>query len=90
MLKLFKKTTFSIIITIITTRYIMKNVRRKRELIKYALIIIKATKIIDMSIFNQITFIYNKIKLKFRRDLFKSSKNFIMNSCLQKLKNKKL
>ena len=75
--------------TIITTCYIMKNTRRKREFMKYAFIIIKAIKIINISIFNQITFIYNEIKLKFRRDLFKSSKNFIMNSCFQKLKNNK-
>ena len=67
----------------------MKNTRQKREFIKYVLIIIKAIKIIDMLIFNQITFIYNEIELKFRRDLFKSSKSFTMNSCFQKLENNK-
>ena len=86
LLKRFKKTTFLIMTTIIITRYIMKDARRKREFIKYALIIIKTIKTIDMSIFNQITLIYNEIELKFRRDLSKSSKSFIMNSCLQKLK----
>ena len=33
----------------------MKSARRKREFIKYALIIIKTIKIINMLIFNQIT-----------------------------------
>ena len=56
---------------------------------KYAFIIIKTIKIIDIFIFNQIILIYNDIELKFRRDLFKSSISFIINSCFQKLKNNK-
>ena len=42
-----------------------------------------------MIIYNQIYFIYNDIKLEFRRDLTKSTKNTIIKTFLQKLKNNK-
>ena len=59
--------------------YIMTNVRRKRELMKYVFIITRTIKTIEMNIYFQIFFIYNDIKTKFRRDFQKSTNAIIMN-----------
>ena len=65
--------------TIITReRYIIKNVRRKRESMKYVDIITRAAKITNMTMFAQIYLIYNELNLEFRRDLNKSTKTIIM------------
>ena len=56
--KIFFLSSWSLII--IKKRYIMKNARRKRELLKYAHVIIKTTKFTKKNIFSQICFIYNK------------------------------
>ena len=59
-------------ITIIKKRYIIKNIRRKQKLIKYAYIIINTIKVIKIIIVVQIFLLYNNLKLKFRRNLIKS------------------
>ena len=89
--KRFKKLTFFVIITIIKKRYIINNVRRKREFIKYVDVIIQAAKITKIIIYVQIYFIYNDLKLKFRYNLIKLKKNITINIFLQNLKkNKKI
>ena len=76
--------------TIITReRYIIKNVRRKRESMKYVDIITRAAKITNMTMFAQIYLIYNELNLEFRRDLNKSTKVIIMKIFLQNVKNNK-
>ena len=76
--------------TIITReRYIIKNVRRKRESMKYVDIITRAVKITNMTMFAQIYLIYNELNLEFRRDLNKSTKVIIMKIFLQNVKNNK-
>ena len=67
----------------------MKNARKYREFFDFVEIIIRETKSIMMSIYSQLYLIYNELKLKFRRDLTKSTKNTIMNEFLQQLDDKK-
>ena len=89
LLRRFKKSSFIIMTVIIDVKYIMNDACRKREFIEYAQIIIRATRLIEMSIFSQITFIYNDIELKLRRNLVKSIEFTTMNVFMQKLKNNK-
>ena len=65
-------------IIITRERYTMKNVRRKRESIKYVDIITRAIKTTNITMFAQIYLIYNELNLEFRRDLNKSTKAIIM------------
>ena len=67
----------------------MKNVRKHKKFFEFVEIIIRDVKSTIMSIFFQIYFIYNELKLKFRRDLIKFTKNITMNAFLQKLNDKK-
>ena len=67
----------------------MKNVRKHKKLFDFVEIIVRETKSIMMSIYSQLYLIYNELKLKFRRDLAKSTKNTIMNEFLQQLDDKK-
>ena len=67
----------------------MNDIRKKHEFIKYALKIIRVVKIINMSIFSQIIFIYIDLKLKFQRDMTKFIEITTMNMCLQKLNDNK-
>ena len=75
--------------TIIKKRYTLNDARRKREIFEFVQMIIRAVKSIEMIIYSQIYFIYNDIKLEFRRDLIKSTESIIMKTFLQKLKNNK-
>ena len=49
--------------------------------------ITRAIKTTNISVYNQIILIYTGIEPKFRRDLFKPTKEIIINVCLQELKN---
>ena len=89
--KRWKQSITSVATTLKEINYTMNNVRKKREFMKYALKIIRVVKIINMSIFSQIIFIYIDLKLKFQRDIIKSIEITTMNMCLQELNdNKKL
>ena len=87
--KRFKKSTFFVMITIIKKRYIMNDVKRKREFIKYAHIITRAMKTIDMIVIAQIFLIFNDLNLKFRRNLIKIIDNITMKTFFQNMKNNK-
>ena len=65
MLKRFKKSSQIIVVIATNERYIMNDARRRRESFKYAQIITKTIKIIRMSIFNQLTLIFNELNMKF-------------------------
>ena len=68
----------------------MKNVRRRRELIEYAQIFIKAIKSTSMSIYNQFFLIYNNLDFEFQRNFKKRfDENINLNTFLNMLKNKK-
>ena len=75
--------------TIIKKRYIMNDVKRKREFIKYAYIITRAIKIINMTIIAQIFLIFNELNLKFRKNLTKITDNITMKIFFQNMKNNK-
>ena len=87
MLKRWKKSTSSTINILKNTQYTINDARRKRESIKYALVIIKVAKTTYMSIFDQIILIYIDIDLELRRDLFKLTKDTTLNIYFQKLNN---
>ena len=76
-------------IVIIKKKYTMKNARKHKKFFEFVEIIIRDVKSTMMSIFSQIYLIYNELKLKFRRDLIKFTKNITMNAFLQKLNDKK-
>ena len=88
-LKRWKQFVIFVVFIFKKTEYTMKNVRRKRESMKYALEIIKTAKIIEMSMFSQVTLIYIDLKLKFQRNMTKSTEITTMNDCVQQLKNNK-
>ena len=79
-----KKTPSSVMVANKNNQYTIKDTRRKREPIKFALVITRTIKTTNMPVFNQMIFIYTGIELKFRRDLSKPSENIIMDACLQK------
>ena len=67
----------------------MKNVRKHKKSFDFVKIIIRNVKSIMMSIHLQLYLIYNELKLKFRRNLIKSTKKITMNEFFQQLDNKK-
>ena len=87
--KRFKKSSSNVLNIIITFKYIFENVRRCRNSIDYVFVFFKAVKIINVSIYNQLYFIYNDLKLEFRRDLTRSISDIIMNQFLKQIKNNK-
>ena len=89
MKKRFKKSSSNVLNIIITFKYIFENVRRCRNSIDYVFVFFKAVKIINVSIYNQLYFIYNDLKLEFRRDLTRSISDIIMNQFLKQIKNNK-
>ena len=89
LLKRWKKLSFTTLTIIIKKKYIMKNVRKHKKFFDFVEIIIREIKSIMMSIYSQLYFIYNKLKLKFRRDLIKSTKNIIMNEFFKQFDDKK-
>ena len=87
--KRWKESSITAMTMIIKKRYIMENARKHREFFEFAQIIIREVKSTLMSVFSQIYLIYNDLKLKFRRDLSKSSESTTMNAFLQELKDNK-
>ena len=87
--KRWKKSSFTTLTIITKKKYTMKNVRKHKEFFDFVEIIVREAKSIMMSIYSQLYFIYNELKLKFRRDLAKSTKNTIMNEFFQQLDDKK-
>ena len=76
---------------ILKKRYTMKNVRKHHEPYKFAQIIIRGAKSVNMPIFSQIYLIYSGLKLEFRRDLFKPTEGNIMEAFLHEMdENKKI
>ena len=72
-------------------RYIMKNARYRRKLMKYAHVITKTAKVINMNVFFQIYHLYNSLNFELRRDLKKLIDDITMNVFLQNMKkNKKI
>ena len=65
LLKRFRELSQTTVIIIMNEHYIMNDARRRRELFKYIQIITRTIKIIRMSIFNQLTLIFNKLNVKF-------------------------
>ena len=89
LLNRFKKTVLKIIKTLTTTRYIYKNVRRRHDLINYVFIIIKTARFIQLSTYNQLFFIYNNLKIEFRRNFIMSTKTTTINTFFKEIKTKK-
>lgn len=84
-----KESFFVVLVTITRERYIMNDARRRRKSIEYAQVITKVAKSTNMSIYNQIYLMYNKLNLKFRRDLNLSTKATDMNSFLNQMEAKR-
>lgn len=58
--------------TILRKRYIIQNVRRRRNSREYASIILRAAKSIELNfIINQIAVIYNKINVESQRNIIR-------------------
>ena len=89
LLKRWKKSSFTTLTIIIKKKYIMKIVYKHKKFFDFVKIIVREIKSIMMSICSQFYLIYNELKLKFRRDLIKSTKNIIMNEFFQQLDDKK-
>ena len=80
----FKEQVFTTTKNLLKEKYIMKNVKKHRELKKYAQKIIKCAKSTKMkSIFNQLNIIYNDINVELRKVLRKSFNTIILNIFLQ-------
>ena len=86
----FKKSFSTIMIILLRERYDMNDARKNREPRKYAQIIIRTAKSIEIiSIFNQLYMIYNELNVKFQRDLVWSTQDTILNSLDQQLNDNK-
>jgi hypothetical protein len=71
-------------------KYIMKNVRRRRESRKYAELILRATKSVELiSKISQIFLIYSEIDVKFQRDISMLKAEIKLDSFLTKLNDRK-
>lgn len=68
----------------------MNDVRRKKEFIEYAKIITKVAKFIEMSMYNQLYFIYNDLNIEFRRNILIFNENIDHDEFLQELNRKKI
>ena len=77
--KRFKKSSSNALNIIITFKYTFENARRRRDSINYVLAFFKTIKTIDVSIYNQLYFIYNELKSKFRHDLTRFTFDIIIN-----------
>ena len=89
MKKRFKKSFVESLNTLFNVKYSFENARRYKNFVDYAFQIFKAAKIIDVSIFNQLYFMYKKLKTKFRRDLTRFIAIIIINFFLKKIENNK-
>ena len=89
LLNRFKKTISKIIKTLTIIRYTYDNARRRYDSINYVFIIIKAARFTQSSTYNQLFFIYNNLKIEFRRDFIMSTKITTMNAFLKEIKTKK-
>ncbi len=88
--KRFKKSVSVAMTSLMKKKYIMKNVKRRRESRKYVELILRATKFAELiSKINQIFFIYNEIDVEFQRDISMLKAKIKLNSFLTKLNNKK-
>ena len=86
--KRFKKFVDTIMNIINKKRYMINDIKRRREFSKYIHIVNKTTKFIVMNIYSQFWFIYNDLNTKFQRDVTKSIEYIDINVFLQKIKIK--
>ena len=70
-------------------RYIYNDVPRRHNSMNYVFTIIKTTKFIQLSTYNQLFLIYNNLKIEFRRNLIMSTKTTIINAFFKEMKTKK-
>jgi hypothetical protein len=90
LLKRFKESVSVTMIFLIKEKYTLKNSRGRREFKKYAEVILRATKFVELiSKISHIFLIFNEIDLKFQRDLFMFKVDFKLNSFLTNLNDKK-
>jgi hypothetical protein len=90
LLKKFKESVNVVMTSMIKKKYIMKNVKRRRESRKYAEIILRAAKSTKLiSEINQIFLIYNDIDVKFQRNISMSKTNTKLNSFFTNLSDRK-
>ena len=87
--KRFKKSSAESLNILFNAKYSFENARRHRNSVDYAFQIFKAIKIIDVSIFSQLYFMYNELKIEFRRDLTRFTATITMNFFLKKIENNK-
>ena len=87
--KRFKKSSVEFLNTLFNAKYNFENARRYRNSVDYVLQIFKTAKVTDVSIFNQLYFMYNDLKTKFRRDLTRFIAIITMNFFLKKIEDNK-
>jgi hypothetical protein len=76
--------------SLVKEKYVMKNVRRRRESKEYADVILRAAKSTELiSEISQIFLIYNEIDVKLQRNIFMSKANTKLNSFLTNLDDRK-
>ena len=86
LLNRFKKSINVFMNIILKEKYTMKDARRRKKFLKYAAIILRATKSADFeSIANQIIIIYNEFDIEFQRDLIKLFNVFSLDSFLRNI-----
>jgi hypothetical protein len=89
-LKRFKKSVSVVMISLMKKKYTVKDVKRRRKSRKYAEVILRAAKSIELiSEINQIFLIYNEIDVKFQRDIVMSKANTKLNSFFTNLDDRK-
>jgi hypothetical protein len=77
-------------ISLVKEKYIMKNVKRRRESRKYAEIVLRVAKSTELtSEIYRIFLIYNEINVKFQQNIFMSKANTKLNSFFTNLDDRK-
>jgi hypothetical protein len=90
LLKRFKESVNVVMTSLIKKKYIMKNVKRRRESRKYAEMILRAVKSAELiSKISQIFLIYNEIDVEFQRDISMSKADTKLDNFLTNLNDRK-
>jgi hypothetical protein len=90
LLKRFKESVNVTMISLVKEKYIMNDVKRRKESKKYAEVILRAAKSTELiSEISQIFLIYNDIDVKFQRNIFMSKADTKLDNFLTNLNDRK-
>ena len=85
LLSRFKKKSNIALSILMKKKYTFENVRNQRESREYAIIILRATKSINLKVFDQIAMIWNDMNAEFQRNIQRSNEDIVLDDFLNAL-----